>query len=355
MVYYQISISNMDSSILRYKADYRTFVFVFVYFVIAYGGFTTYIVYPELFTWPVWTLWFIVTCLSSFACAIIVHNTIHSPIFYKKKHNKYFQFVLSLAYGYSVSAYVPGHNFSHHKEVQTAKDNMRTSKVRFKWHLLNQLLFFFIVTPALLKAEKNFVAKMKNDKKDWYNQWKAEMILVHTVRISALFISFPAAVIFIWGPHLYAAWGVVSTNVWQHDGCDVQDKYNHSRTFTGPLLNYFLFNNGYHGAHHDRPSLHWSLLPEFHEKNIAPYIHPNLNQRNMFTYLVKAYIYPGKRINYDGSPYVLEDWVPDEDWVAALSVTDKAHKYDFGAEEGSVDDILQTTDVSKTTNDILKI
>jgi beta-carotene hydroxylase len=339
----------MSSSILRYKADYRTIAFVAAYFVIAYGGFITYMQSPEWLTTPVVVAWCILTSFSSFACAVIVHNTIHAPMFHKKSHNKFFQFVLSLAYGYSVSAYVPGHNFSHHKEVQTAKDNMRTSKVRFKWHLLNQLFFFFIVTPDLIKAEKKFVAKMKNEKKEWYNQWFAEMALVHFVRIGLLFVNLPAALIFIWGPHLYAAWGIVSTNVWQHDGCDIKDKYNHSRSFHGALLNYFLFNNGYHGAHHDRPSLHWSLLPAYHEKNIAPYIHPNLDQANMMTYLIKAYIYPGKRLNYDGSPYILADLVPDEDWVAELSVNDKAHRYDFGGEASSMDDILTTTDIKEAS------
>ena len=89
--------------------------------------------------------------------------------------------------------------------------------------------------------------------------------------------------------------------------------------------------------------MHWSLLPAYHEQYIAPHIHPNLNQSNMITYLVKAYIYPGKRVNYDGSPYVLEDLIPDEDWVADLSVNDQAHKHDFGAEASSIDDVLQTT------------
>jgi len=335
----------MSASIFRYKEDYRTVIFVLTYFVIAYGGIATYILFPELRTWSIIAPWVILTALSSFSCAIIVHNTIHSPMFHNKSHNKYFQFVLSLAYGYSVSAFVPGHNFSHHKEIQSTKDNMRTSKARFKWHLLNQLFFFFIVTPSLIKSEQKFVAKMKKDKKEWYNQWRAEMILVNFVRIGLLFVNLPAALLFIWGPHLYAAWGIVGTNLWQHDGCDIEDQYNHSRTFTGTLLNYFLFNNGYHGAHHDRPSMHWSLLPAYHEKNIAPYIHPNLNQKSMIKYMFHAYVYPGKRVMYDGSPYQLEALAPDEDWVADLGVGDKAHKYDFGAEASSVDDILQTTSI----------
>ena len=342
------SSQTQGQAILRYKADYRTFVFIIAYFLISYGGFICYYLYPEMRTIGIMLPWFVLTCLSSFSCAIIVHNTIHSPIFYDKTHNKLFQFVLSLAYGYSVSAYVPGHNFSHHKETQSAKDNMRTSKARFKWHFLNQLLFFFIVTPDLLKAEKKFVAKMKTDKKEWFNQWKAEMILVHSIRIGILFVNLPAALIFIWIPHIYAAWGVVGTNLWQHDGCDNNDKYNHSRTFKGSLLNYFLFNNGYHGAHHDRPSTHWSLLPAYHEKYIAPHIHPNLNQESMLIYMLKAYIYPGKRVNYDGSTYVLEDPIKDEDWVSELYVNDNAHQYDFGAENNTIDDILQTTN-SKTS------
>lgn len=42
-------------------------------------------------------------------------------------------------------------------------------------------------------------------------------------------------------------------------------KYNHSRNFTGPILNFFCFNNGYHTQHHISPGLHWSLLPMRHK------------------------------------------------------------------------------------------
>ncbi len=330
----------MSSSILRYKADYRTLAFVALYFVIAYSGLLFMDEVLATYGWTPIVLWIILTCVSSFVCAVIVHNTIHCPMFYNKSYNKAFQFVLSLAYGYSVSSYVPGHNFSHHKETQNAKDSMRTSKARFKWHLLNQLLFFFYVTPSIMEAEKRFVAKMKEQKRSWYNQWLAEMVLVHGVKIATLFINPIASILFIWLPHFYAAWGIVSTNLWQHDGCDVEHKYNHSRTFTGGILNFITLNNGYHGAHHDRPSLHWSQLPAYHEKNISPYIHNNLEQPNFLTYLIHAYVYPGKRVNYDGSEYILEDLLPDEDWVADISITDKRHKYDFGAEASSAEDVL---------------
>ena len=334
----------MSSKILKYKADYRTFAFVAIYYLAAYLCLlNTQAIYTNGGVLGIFFLCAFV-CVMSFICAVAVHNTIHCPIFYDKTHNKLFQYVLSLAYGYSVSSYVPGHNFSHHKEVQTAKDGMRTTKLRFKWNFLNQLLFFFFVTSAILTAEKRWTQKMKNVKKEWYNQWLTEMILVHGVKIGTLFVDPIGSILFIWIPHVYAAWGIVSTNMWQHDGCDVDHKYNHSRTFTGPLLNFLTMNNGYHGAHHDRPSLHWSLLPAYHEENIAPYIHPNLNQKSLFIYLWKANIYPGKRLNYDGTPFILPPAVDDIDWVADVMVSDKKHAFDFGAESATVNQILNTTE-----------
>ena len=35
----------------------------------------------------------------------------------------------------------------------------------------------------------------------------------------------------------------------QHKGCDPDSKYNHSRNFTVPILNFFCFNNGYKTQH----------------------------------------------------------------------------------------------------------
>jgi hypothetical protein len=128
-------------------------------------------------------------------------------------------------------------------------------------------------------------------------------------------------VLFILIPHQYAAWGIVGTNYFQHDGCDENHPYNHSRNFTGSFLNWMLFNNGYHGAHHIKPNLHWSLLPEFHEEKIRPFIHPNLDKESLLSYLVETHIYPAKRLDYLGNPIVLQPAVKDEDWVNAVNIS----------------------------------
>ncbi len=304
---------------LKYKEDIRTIIFVGIYFTVAT---LTWLALPMKWYYAVPLIF--LNCLLSFFCATIVHNTIHCPIFKNRKLNKVFQVILSFTYGHPVSAYVPGHNFSHHKYTQSQKDNIRTSKARFKWNFLNQLFFFYIMSLDILKAEMRFTKKMRKEKPRWYRQYMLENILLNLAKV-ALFIINPLAfllVVFI--PHQYAAWGIVGTNYWQHEGCDENHAYNHSRNFTGKFLNFFAFNNGYHGMHHLRPGLHWSLLPKYHAKYITPYIHPNLNRKSLFVYCWEAYVWPGKRVDYLGNPMVLPPKQKDQDWVADVPVSEHA-------------------------------
>jgi len=302
---------------LRYKADRRTLAVVLLYFIAAI---TPWIFWNQLTMLQI-ALLVLVNCLLSFMCAVIIHNTIHAPIFKSKELNKLFQIVLAFTYGHSTSAYVPGHNFSHHKYTQTPKDAIRTSKARFKLNILNQLFFFFIMSGDILKGEICFAKKMRTERPEWFRQYFFEMILVMGTKIALLFINWKCAVLFILIPHQYAAWGIVGTNYFQHDGCDENHPYNHSRNFSGKFLNWMLFNNGYHGAHHEKPNLHWSLLPKYHEEKIRPFIHPNLDKGSLLSYLIETHIYPAKRLDYLGNPIVLQPKVNDEDWVKIVNIS----------------------------------
>lgn len=58
----------------------------------------------------------------SFMGAVSTHNAIHTPLFYSARLNALYQICLSLQYGFSVSVFIPGHNLSHHKYPQGARD-----------------------------------------------------------------------------------------------------------------------------------------------------------------------------------------------------------------------------------------
>jgi fatty acid desaturase len=308
---------------LKYSADKRTVFVIFLYFIFA--------IIPWFFWNELSVLGIIansvLNCVFSFTCAVIVHNTIHVPMFKKAIHNKIAQVVLSLTYGHPVSAYVPGHNFSHHMYTQTDKDSIRTSKARFKINFFNQLFFFFIMSGDIIKGEIKFAKKMYKEEPRWFRQYILELVLVFGIKIFLCILNWKAFIFFVLIPHQYAAWGIVSTNYFQHDGCDENHPYNHSRNFTGNFFNFIMFNNGYHGAHHMQPGLHWSLLPDFYEKNLKPYIHPSLDKKSLLEYLFKAHIYPGKRVDYLGNPLQLKPETKDIDWVEEVDV--KKHHLDM--------------------------
>ena len=310
---------------LRFKADRRTVAAVLLYYVAAIAP---WFLWNSLTTWQIVGL-VVLNCYLSFTCAIIIHNTIHAPIFKKRWMNRLFQFALSFSYGHSVSAYVPGHNFSHHKYTQHQEDAIRTTKARFRINLFNQLFFFYIMSGDILKGEFAFGKRMFKERRDWFWQYALELAVVILVNVILAVINWKCLILFWLIPHQYAAWGIVSTNYFQHDGCEEDHPYNHSRNFSGGLLNFLLFNNGFHGAHHEKPNLHWSLLPDYHAKNIRPHIHPNLDRVSLLGYLIEAHIYPGKRLDYLGNPVILPPKTEDKDWVSSVNI--KQNQQDMAA------------------------
>ena len=310
---------------LRYKADGRTLLTVLIYYIVAI---LPWLFWHSMATWQI-VLWVVANCFFSFSCAVIIHNTIHAPIFKSKRMNKLFQFILSFTYGHSVSAYVPGHNFSHHKYTQHMEDAIRTTKMRYRINFFNQLFFFYSLSGDIVKGEFAFAARMRKERPEWFRQYALELGLVILSNVVLLIINWKCALLFWIIPHQYAAWGIVGTNYFQHDGCDENHPYNHTRNFSSKSLNFLLFNNGYHGAHHLKPNLHWSLLPEYHDKHIRPHIHPSLDREYLLSYLFAAHIYPGKRLDYLGNPVILPPKTQDKDWVNAVNV--KEHNEDMAA------------------------
>lgn len=238
--------------------------------------------------------------------------------------NRIFQVWVTLGYGFPISEYVPGHNLSHHRYTQEREDVMRTTKVRFGWNLLNGLAFFFAVAPGVTATNYKYRALMRERAPAWNEQLNIEILCAWGVKAILLALDWRKALLFVFIPHVFAVWGITSVNYLQHDGCDPDHPVNHSRNFVSPFFNFITLNNGYHGMHHMQPGLHWSLLPQAHAERVKPTLHPALDQRSFTLYIFRTFVYPGKRVTFDGRPVVIENEGPDRDWTVAARDGDVA-------------------------------
>jgi fatty acid desaturase len=169
-----------------------------------------------------------------------------------------------------------------------------------------------------MPTDARFARAMKARNPKWYAQLRTEWIAYGVFCAVLLAISWKKFLLYVVLPHQYAAWGIISINFLQHDGCDPDSEHNHSRNFVGRFVNWITFNNGYHGMHHEKPGLHWSLLPEAHRVHLHPHIHPSLEQKSLLAYIFRAFIWPARRVRYDGAPMDPPVDGPDVDWIEPL-------------------------------------
>jgi len=273
-------------------------------------------------------IWIAMICVFGFFGATITHNCIHVPIFKRVRGdalNKVWHIVLSNTYGWPVSTLIPGHNLSHHKHTQSPKDVMRTTKMRYEWNLLNLTLFVLRIIVDINKHDAAYFEDQQRLGRPIYKQLLLECAFFWPVQVLLCFMNWRRYLLCVMIPGLFGKWSIISVNLLQHDGCLNPDekphgKYNFARNFTGPLLNWFTCNNGYHTIHHLNPGLHWSRLPAAHEKKVKPHMHPNLDEDSIIWYTFKAYVVPrwlgGGRRWYDGRPYDPPPAEPDEAWYS---------------------------------------
>jgi fatty acid desaturase len=296
---------------LRFRADRRTLAFVFAFYCIALGEWLA-LPLRAAFAVP----FVIGTASVAWICAVIAHNALHCPVFEGRSANRVFHVALSCAYGFPVSEYVPGHNLSHHKHTQKPADLMRTSKARFlRINLINAFTFFPAVAADILFQNYRYVRLAKKSSPAWHRQLMLELCCCWGSKALLLTLDWKRAVLFVLIPQLWAVYGITTVNFLQHDGCDEDHPFDHSRNFVGVMHNWFTFNNGFHGVHHLEPGLHWSLLREAHHDRVSPHLHPALEQKSLLGYLWRTFISPGTRARYDGAPLNLPRACPDEEWI----------------------------------------
>ena len=257
-------------------------------------------------------------CYFAFASSCITHNSMHVNVFAHAGLEQLWRVVLTIGYGHPCQTFLSGHNLSHHRFTQTTRDPMRTTKVRFQWHFLNLLLFQPMVAGDVFRQDLRFLRMSTGPSRATYAAQIAALLIL---RLTLLSLDVRRTLVLVFAPCLFAQWGIVTMNLLQHDGCTTPEPgkrdYNMARNFVGPVINFLAFNNGYHTIHHFFPTMHWSRLPEEHERQIVPHILPELDERCMARYILRTFFWPGRRVDMQGGDLKFADGVEpvDEDWT----------------------------------------
>ena len=268
-----------------------------------------------------------VLAYSSFIQLISGHNAMHAPVFVARGHNRIWQAILSLTFCYPVSAFVPVHNISHHLHLQTPRDVLRTTEVRHRSNLLNLLHHVLMAGAHIHALNAVYLWRIRSRKRAWFAQARLEIAAVLAFGGTLIWISGGRFFEFVFLPALIGQGMIFGFGYLQHDGTDPRSEYNHSRNFKGRLFNWLIFENAYHSIHHNQPGLHWSQAPQAHARLIAPHIHPALDQRSVLAYMFRTYLWPGKRLRFDGQPVELHEeraswdlWLPEDTGAATGAV-----------------------------------
>jgi fatty acid desaturase len=204
----------------------------------------------------------------------------HHPVFRGRLWNGLFQLMLMFGSGQPPTGIITAHNERHHGEPDSERDFVRTSLVGFRWNVLNLLAFPFLSVAAMIREKPGDLRRWKYSRPWLYRQALMERVVFYAAVLMLAALDWQATLCFLITPWLLAQLALVGVNLLQHQDCDTASEYDHSRNVTGAFANWFLLNNGYHTAHHLRPSLHWSLLPDYHRRHVVPRINPALDHRS---------------------------------------------------------------------------
>jgi fatty acid desaturase len=198
----------------------------------------------------------VAVAILSFAGRMIapVHQHCHSheKIFRSAALNHLYDFVLMLAAGNITAVWelqhVAGHHRSHLEPQRDPASVTRFGRSRLAFTVAGDALSF-IDSLAIARREGLPTARLWTQK-----------VLQWAVTIGLVLWNAPAAFALFILPNVFFRWMVFYISWDQHQGAPSHDVYSGSITRFG-WTNAVFLNVGHHTAHHEKPTLHWTLLP----------------------------------------------------------------------------------------------
>jgi len=239
----------------RYTADRVPTFFVLVSSLI---DFTVYLLVDNIW----WLAGYALLALipKGLICAWNHHHQ-HTLTFQTKTLNRILEFFYALHTGVTTNLWVLHHVLGHHRNFldQTRDESAWKRK---NGTAMNALEYTLVIASTAYYRGYQVSKKFPRVRRDFLlfsALTLVGLVLLCWFRfVPALFVFVLPMIISL----LFTAWVTYD----HHSGLDTDDQFQASYNNTNRLFNRLTGNLGYHTAHHYRQGLHWSKLPELHEK-----------------------------------------------------------------------------------------
>lgn len=269
---------------LRYRSDIKTLI----YLLVISGLMVILYIYGSTLPRLAWAGLWCTQLIMAITVGVIVHNHRHVPIWKGTFLNTLTDVWLSLLYGFPVFGWIPTHLQNHHMYTNTEPDYTKTYAFSEKNNLFTLIYYPMYSGMVQQRAIRIYVKNLYSKNRRQFWRQMLQVIALVTLIVVAFLIDWKAALLYVVLPQQISLNSVLVFNYIQHVHADETSKWNHSRNIEGPL-NTFLFNNGLHTAHHEKPHLHWSRLPEYHAE-IRDKIDPSLNEKSLIWFIIRQYL-----------------------------------------------------------------
>lgn len=219
---------------------------------------------------------------------VVHHNHVHLGIWKSKSLNRITCHAISLLTAIPSAMMENGHLKNHHVHRHGPLDVTRTYRFggdhNHLWgYLLHPFQAFAALVPMFWRQFLEGWPRRSRFSRDLFIQ----LILIFLVWAVLLVIDWRRCLLLVLIPQAFGWHWLLAANYFQHAHCDDRSDANYARNFTGPI-NWFWFNIGFHTAHHDHPTAHWSTLRTLH-KNGYQHVDPRLVHKSFVAYFVKTY------------------------------------------------------------------
>jgi beta-carotene hydroxylase len=231
---------------------------------------------PFLFDLPLWLivpLWLGVFYGRTFI-PFIQHNHGHLPTFNFKALNWLFDIGLAQNTGYPTALWELQHNRGHHRHFLTPDDDVAAITYRGTKTVMPRWVYAMRGNVRIHRdAIRIGLAEGRAGRPTLLPKLAFETLCQIVLTVALLRWNTPLAIAFFVIPNFLSAFFIWWQSYPHHLEMPMTNAYDGSMTVENATYNRVTFNIGHHTAHHEKPTLHWSLLPA-RTAQIRERIHP---------------------------------------------------------------------------------